>query len=204
MHKLVSLLDKGKPPWEKYAVHWETLDGAYQIVEVTTQWDYELEGYFLAHCLGTKNADEFGMAHRVFSVRDKLTYPHATILLNKVGAYSPYGASSDLLTTYTMKLPAPDTGRDIAYKVLQVRGREDRVARWEYYSIVRQWFRTHGGKFPKDKPASLVHRALMNVQDPDVKYHYGYLLDESVNFFNWAHWNTPQARRLAELGLVKL
>lgn len=201
----VNLLDKGTPPWEKYAVQWETQDGAYQVVEVTTQWDYELEGYFLAHCLGTKNAREFGVAHRVFSLRDKLGYPHATILLQKVGMHSPYGQSRDLLTENPMKLPVSYAKFDAAYRVLQVRGREDQIARWEYYSIVRKWYVAHGGLFTdKKKPLGLVRRAVQHAQDCDVKYHYGYLLDESVNFFTWAWWNTPERERLAELGMVML
>lgn len=204
MNNLVSLLSKGKPPWEQYVVQWATEDGAYSIVEVNTQWDYELEGYLLAHCLGTKNATEFNVAHRVFSLRDRLGFPHATILLNRMGVHSPYGASRDLLTSAPMKLKEDGQKFPIRYYVLQVRGREDQIARWEYYAIVRDWFRKHGGRFTPKRDVDDVRRAVMHAMDRDVKYHYGYLLDESANFFTWAWWNTPQAHRLAELGLVNL
>lgn len=206
MGKYVNLLKKGKPPWESPSIQWKNPDGAYAMTEVKTQWDFQLEGYYLAHCLGTKNAAEFLVAHRVFSLRDKLGYPHATILLLKEGAYSPYEASHDLLTDHTLKLKVPfgSKTRDQRYRVLQVRGRTDDIARWEYYSIVRDWFAAHGGRFPRSHPRGDVKRAVLKMQDTDVKYHYAYMLDESVNYFNWAHWNSDMARKLAALGLVNL
>lgn len=203
--KLVSLLDKGRPPWEESIVQWATENGAYSLYEVNTQWDYELEGYFLAHCLGTKKAAEFNVAHKVLSLRDKLGYPHATVLLNRLGKYSPYGASRDLLTDEPVKLDDPSAKFPVAYRVLQVRGREDRIARWEYYALIRGWYTQHGGLFKdKEKPLGLVKRAVIHAQDRDIKYHYGYILDESANWFNWAYWNAPESARMRELGLVKL
>lgn len=206
MNKLVSMLEKGKPPWEKCVQNWETKDGAYSIVEVSTQWDYELEGYYLAHCLGTKNAEEFNIAHRVFSVRDKLGFPHATILLQRMGIHSPYGQSRDLLTDAPMRLDESDSKFPIRYYVLQVRGREDKLARWEYYRLVREWYVQNGGQFRegKKRPLALIRKAVMHAQDPDVKYHYGYLLDESVNFFTWSYHNESMAKRLEALGMVEL
>lgn len=206
MSKFVSLLEKGKPPWEKCVVNWVTDDGAYSMVEVTTQWDFELEGYYLAHCLGTKNADEFNVAHRVFSLRDRLGFPHATILLQRIGRFSPYGQSRDLLTDSPVLLKEEGSKFPVRYNVLQVRGREDQIARWEYYALVRDWYTQHGGVFRKSKNRSLdlVRRAVVHAQDKDIKYHYGYLLDESVNFFTWSYSNTDTAERLAELGLVNL
>jgi hypothetical protein len=204
MGKLVSLLEGGTTPaelWEQYAVQWSTPDGAYSMVEVKTQWDFELEGYFLAHCLGTKKSVEFNVAHRVFSLRDKLGLPHATILLQRTGVHSPYGVSRDLLTDKPVKLGLENP---TSYQVLQVRGREDRIARWEYYAIVRSWYLKHGGKFPVNRPVGTVRRLVTAVQDDDLKYHYGYLLDEAVNWFDWAYWHTSRADRLAELGMVKL
>lgn len=205
MHKLVSLLEKGKPPWEESIVQWSTEDGAYSMHEVRTQWDYELEGYFLAHCLGTKDADEFNKAHRVLSLRDRLGYPHATILLQRVGKFSPYGQSRDLLTDDPVRLKEPNKRALIAHTVLQVRGREDAIARWEYYALVRHWYTQHGGRFrDKSKTPDLVRRAVMSHSDRDIKYHYGYLLDESANFFTWSHWHYDLQKKYKALGLVEL
>lgn len=210
--RFTNLLSKGSPPWEESNVEWTTDDGAYVVAELRTQWDYELESYYLAHCLGTKDAVEFGQGHKAFSLRDRLGFPHCTILLLANGSKSPYGGSSDLLTPYSMTLTSktmpwmdlPDGATwSWKYKVLQVRGRNDRVARWEYYSIVRQWFKAHGGKFKRDHTVEEYQRVVMALCDTDLKYHYGYLLDESSNFFTYSFWNEERDKRMEELGLVQ-
>jgi hypothetical protein len=151
-----------------------------------------MEGYLLAHCIGTKDADEFGKAHRVFSLRDKLGVSHCTVLLQRDNTWSPYGGSRDLLTNSPMTL-----GKD-KYFVLQVRGREDELARWEYYWMVLQWYLAHGGKC--NVQYGKLQQAVEHVQDSDLKYHYGYALDESVNMFNWAYHHRPKRSLFRKLG----
>jgi hypothetical protein len=42
------------------------------------------------------------------------------------------------------------------------------------------------------------------MQDKDLKYHYGYMLDQSRNVFTWAHWNDVYEKKFAELGLIQV
>lgn len=178
-------------PWEEEIPVWEAPRGGYRLEEIRTQWDYELEGYFLAHCLGTKDADEFNKAHRVFSLRDRFRIPHCTVLLQRNDTWSPYGQSADLGTEHPCYID------DDPYWVLQVRGRNDDVARWEFYKLVLQWFMQHGGKL--EVPAATLMRRIGVIGDRDLKYHYGYFLDESVNHFTWSykHEKRALAARLA-------
>src|SRR5438105_739592 len=101
-------------PWEEREVVYK--EGEHTIERLRTQWDYELEGYMLAHCLGTKNAETFGKHHYVFSVRDNAGIPHATVLCVRRGKRSPYGGCADLGTNNHMKFE----GKKL--RVLQVRG----------------------------------------------------------------------------------
>jgi hypothetical protein len=164
-------------PWEEreaVAQH-----GEYTIERVRTQWDYELEGFMLAHCLGTKDAEAFGKHHVVFSVREKHTgIPHATVLCVRKGGRSPYGACADLGTKSHMKFE----GRKL--RVLQVRGRQDDYARPEYIEFVFKWFQSLGGK-----PKISLHTLLWHADkhgDTDDAYHFDGWMDEE-NHFTYSH-----------------
>lgn len=187
-----NLLDM-EVPWEKPTVVWKDNSEAYALTDVTTQWDYGMEGYLLAHCIGTKDADEFNKAHRVLSLRDKLGISHCTVLLQRDHTWSPYGNSADMLTRKPLTLDGDK------FFVLQVRGREDNLARWEYYKLIRQWYIENGGKI--NGPYAKHRAAVLCFQDRDMKYHYGYMLDESKNHFDWAHHNEEYRKRYRELGL---
>src|SRR6266550_2466101 len=86
----------GDIPWESPEVVWTTPNAPYTIVKCNSQWDYELEGWYLGHCLGTKNYVEFSKAHVAYSLRDRLGIPHATILCLRQEEYSPYGGGWDI------------------------------------------------------------------------------------------------------------
>lgn len=167
-------------PWESPAVVWET--GPYSIVRCETQWDYGMEGYFLAHCIGTKDYVSFSEAHSIYSLRDPFGIPHATILCLKQGHFSPYGDSFDLGTNSSF-YPEGKVGDKCV--VLQVRGREDALAMVPYHRIVRDWFRENGGVILWDDES--LDRAVQKHHDTDYDYHFRYLLDESVNLFDWAY-----------------
>jgi len=177
------------PPWERPDVVWKS--GPYSIVKCDTQWDYQLETYYLAHCLGTKDYDGFSRAHVVYSLRDELGYPHATILCVREDEYSPYGRCWDI-GSYEYFTPEP--GENL--RVLQVRGRYDDIAMPIYHAIAREWYIQFGGKIQVDE-AKLV-TFLERTGDDDWNYHFRYLLDEERNSFPWAYWNT-HARRIALL-----
>lgn len=179
-------------PWEERIPVWGNKSGSYTLEEVRMQWDYELEGFFLAHCLGTKDANAFNKAHRVFSLRDSLGFPHCTVLLQRDGEWSPYGKSGDLFTDNRMLIG------NRWYKVLQVRGREDQIARPEFYSMVVEWYESLGGKM--EMPLAEIQRFLLRRGDTDIKYHYSYLLDQSVNYFTYSYRNERLAERYAQLG----
>jgi hypothetical protein len=170
-------------PWEKYRVVCK-LDNQYDIVALETQWDYCLEGYFLAHCLGTKDFDEFNENHVAYSLRDSLQIPHATILCLRDGKWSDYGHSSDLGSTAYFY---PESG--LRARVLQVRGREDCVAALPYHRLVREWYKDHGGELViTDDRLDFWCNSRMT-GDHDEFYHYKYLLNTAVNFFHWASHN---------------
>jgi hypothetical protein len=191
-HRGLTPILKMGAPWEERIPIWAPKSGAYTLEEVRTQWDYELEGYFLAHCLGTKDSTEFNKAHRVFSLRDSLGFPHCTVLLHRDGVWSPYGRSADLFTENRVLIG------NRWYKVLQVRGREDAIARPEYYGLVVQWFESLGGVMEFD--LGEIQRYLMRRGDSDIKYHYSYLLDQSVNYFDYSHFNRGLAEKYLQLG----
>lgn len=180
---LVDLLEVEKP-WEKYRKVWTDPQGQYDIVAIETQWDYCLEGYFLAHCLGTKDFDEFNSDHIVYSLRDSLQIPHATILCLRDSKWSVYGNSADLGTT-AFFFPEPD----IRARVLQVRGREDCIAALPFHRLVREWYKSRGGKLAiaEDRMDWWCKSRLTGDHDED--YHYEYNLDPSVNYFQWASHN---------------
>jgi hypothetical protein len=164
-------------PWEERDAVAQS--GEYTIERVRTQWDYELEGFMLAHCLGTKNAETFGKHHRVFSVREKGSgIPHATVLCVRRGARSPYGACADLGTKGHMRFE----GRKL--RVLQVRGRFDALARPEYLQLVFQWFQSLGGK-PRISLNTMLHHAVKYGDDDDY-YHFENWMDER-NDFTYSH-----------------
>lgn len=168
-------------PWENPRIVWEVPDSPYTIQVCDTAWDYGMEGYFLAHCLGTKDHESFRKAHAVYSLRDQGNFPHATILCCRDGEYSPYGAAWDIGSVLSFQ-PEGESLR-----VLQVRGREDAIAHPVFHAMVRAWYVAHGGEIQVDI-ARLVE-LLTKHGDDDYKYHFRYLLDESVNHFQWAHWN---------------
>lgn len=190
-----NLLEMEEPiPWENPQVVWTHPEGAYSVVLCDTQWDYALETYFLAHCLGTKDYREFSDAHVVYSIRDQFGIPHATILCQRNGKLSPYGTCYDLGTAEyfrphhrgTPKLESP-------MRVLQVRGRNDDLAMLPYLELAQQWFVAMGGnpKIPFRKWNQAVYRHM----DTDFEYHFCYLLDESNNKFEWTHRSAEQRRQ---------
>lgn len=173
----------GGVPWENPASVWNTSDGAYSIQRCDTAWDYALEGWYLAHCLGTKDYEQFSKAHVVYSLRDRLGIPHATILCVRPEEYSPYGRCWDIGSgrVFTPESSEPDL------RVLQVRGRHDAIAMPIFHAIVRAWYVAHGG-YIEVEIAALV-RYLQREGDDDFAYHFRYLMDERDNAFTWAHWN---------------
>ena len=178
-----------KKPWSEYRIVWSEPEGQYDMVAIETQWDYGLEGYFLAHCLGTKDYEEFSETHIAYSLRDSLRIPHATILCVRDGARSMYGGCTDLGTTRSF---TPEEG--VSCRVVQVRGRQDTLAAMPYHRIVRSWFVAHGGALIMSPDTLDYWCESPRLADHDWQYHCEYLLDESVNFFNWAHHN-EEARR---------
>lgn len=185
-------------PWEEREVHWEDPESGYRVEKVRTQWDYQLEGYLLAHCLGTKNADVFGRIHRVFSVREPEGIPHCTILTTFAPRLSPYGQSADLATKDPMTLK--EGKRRHKAWVLQVRGRTDLVAYPAFHQIARRWYKAHkGGKLLDDEK---MDELLLNLKflDRDITYHFLGLLDESVNHFGWSHWNAKAVEEARKEG----
>jgi hypothetical protein len=179
------LLAESPLPWEERAT--VAKSGAYTFERVRTQWDYELEGFLLAHCLGTKDAHEFNLNHEVFSIRQADTgIPHATILCVKKGKSSPYGRCSDLGTH------KPFRPRKDGYKlrVLQVRGRNDVLAKPEFLGLAMRWYVFGGGK-PRISLELLQEYAARKGDDDDL-YHYCGLLDERTNEYNWAHWRKEE------------
>jgi hypothetical protein len=185
-------------PWEKTEVVWTEPAGAYTIQRVTTEWDYGLEGYFLAHCLGTKDVPRFERIHKVYSLRDKLGIPHCTILCASAQQWSEYGNSADLGTVETF-WPEGFDGPEL--NVLQVRGRCDAIAMLPYHQLVREWYEAKGGKLTM--PDADLNRAVIRMGDDDYAYHFQYKLDESVNVFNWAYRNVHRREAAQRDGTSK-
>jgi len=175
---------KVEKPWEKYRIVWSDPNGQYDMVAIETQWDYCLEGYFLAHCLGTKDFDEFNDIHVAYSLRDSLRIPHATVLCLRDSKWSDYGKSADLGTTAFFY---PESG--LRARVLQVRGREDCVAALPFHRLVREWYSSHGGQLVIEQERLDAWCRSRMMGDHDDLYHYQYSLNPSVNFFQWAHHN---------------
>lgn len=183
-------------PWESQNVVWNEPFGAYTIESLDSQWDYALEGFFLAHCLGTKDFDEFSLVHHAYSVKDALGFPHCTILCVEEDTWSSYGRSADL---GTMEPFWPESARGPAMRVLQVRGREDALAMLPYHKMVREWYEDRGGKlYTRD---SVMDAYITRNGDDDIPYHCQYKLDESVNHFNWAYHNNRMRDLYREHGL---
>ena len=177
-------------PWENPEVIWDIPKSPYTIVRCDTQWDYGMEGYFLAHCLGTKDHDAFSKAHVCYSLRDTLGVPHCTILCVREDEYSPYGYAWDIGSVRSF------TPEGESLRILQVRGREDRIAMPIFHAYVRDWYTRNGGKIDVD--ITKLVNLLKKQGDNDRNYHFRYLLDESVNHFTWAHHN-QEARLMALL-----
>jgi hypothetical protein len=180
--------------WAERNVVWRDTETSYRVERVRAQWDYEMEGYLLAHCLGTKNARLFNEKHEVFSIRGEEGIPHATILMCKVLGDSPYSMSNDLGTSAT------DFCRVEGEPLwpLQVRGREDDLARAEFHQIARAFYREMGGEIVwADSVADSICTAH---GDRDLKYHYGFLLDEKVNQFTYGYWNNAAAAQMEAAG----
>lgn len=173
-------------PWENPLVVYQVPDSPYTIQVCNTEWDYGIEGYLLAHCLGTKDFDDFSKAHAVYSLRDAIGIPHATILCVREDEYSPYGMCWDIggVEWFTPEDPSEKL------RILQVRGRNDDIAHPVFHAMVRAWYENFGGKLIVE-PQKLV-KLLRKLGDKDKKYHFEYLLDESTNHFGWAHWNHPK------------
>ena len=185
------------PPWENPLVVYEIPDSPYTIQKCDTEWDYGIEGYFLAHCLGTKDFDHFSRAHAVYSLRDAAGIPHATILCVREDEYSPYGMCWDIggVEWFTPEDPSEKL------RILQVRGRNDDIAHPVFHSMVRGWYVNFGGRILVD--IEKLVNLLMRKGDHDFEYHFEYLLDESTNQFGWAHWN-EKMRAMAALAGTSL
>lgn len=166
-------------PWESTQEVWR--DGPYSIVRSDSQWDWWLESYFLAHCLGTKNHAEFSKAHVVYSLRDAFGIPHATILCVREDEFSPYGRCWDVGSHHNFQ-PEQESVR-----ILQVRGRNDDLAMAPYHALIRDWYVQNGGilQVPIDKFVQYILRE----GDADYDYHFRYKLDTKRNGFLWTHWN---------------
>lgn len=166
-------------PWEQREVVAE-MDG-HEVVTVVTPHDFALEGFLLAHCLGTKNVPEFLQNHRIFSVRDKNGVPHCTILYTFNREHSEYGKSDD----FAASLPGVWKGKGM--HLLQVRGRVDDLARVEYHRIARAVHR-HVMKGDIEIPDVHLDRWCIGMGDRDTIYHRGYRIDVSKNIHNPNFW----------------
>lgn len=190
-HRLQDLRDILPLPWEDAKVVAE-IDG-YDVCAVRTPFDYGLEGYLLAHCLGTKD-DEFREKHRVYSIRDRNGVSHCTILYY-CGASrneSPYGICDD----FGSSRPGRD-GNGQELHLLQVRGREDQIAHPDYHEIARRFHETLGGEIlvPEDALDAYCSRN----GDKDYRYHDDYTLDTWVNWFNPGFWRKEGSKRAEAL-----
>ena len=118
----------------------------------------------------------------MYSLRDTLGVPHATILCVRDGEYSPYGPCWDIGS----KLPFMPEPLGQQLRILQVRGRNDALAMAPYHAITREWYAQNGGtlQVSLDKFVKLI----LKVGDDDYAYHFRYKLDER-NGFLWTHWN---------------
>lgn len=164
--KWENLIDWLPLPWDNNVPIWSDPESAYVVTPILTQKDYELEGKLLAHCLGTKHAEEWNKIHRMFSIRDPEGVSHATILGTTSRNQSPYGICQDLFTGNPMEIK----GEHIW--VLQVRGREDTLAMLPFHRIARGFFAVHGGKFTvSDRNMDLICESHC---DKDFKYHFEY------------------------------
>lgn len=175
--------------WENPERVWEEAEGGYSIVKVATQWDYCLEGYFLSHCIGTKDIDTFGIAHKVYSLRDALGVPHCTILCQNIDKQSMYGASGDIIT----HLPFLPEAEGPILRVLQVRGRHDKLAMRPYMQMVLDWYKKFGGEWEQEEEhmIRLIENYCSKAQyaDFDFLYHFRYMMDDKKHPWLWASHN---------------
>ena len=183
-------------PWENPEVVYECPGGGYSVQRCASQWDYWLETYFLAHCLGTKDYADFSKSHVVYSLRDKYGIPHATILCVREDEPSPYGMCWDIGSYHLF------TPEDERIRVLQVRGRNDAIAHPIFHALVREWYRHKGGRIDMD--VGKIVRFLQAKGDKDTQYHFRFILDETTNHFLFTHWNHQAVRQAWWLGEVEL
>lgn len=170
-----SIRDMLPLPWVDRDPVWE--QGAHTLERVEHEFDYGLEGWLLAHCLGTKDVPQFQEQHVVYSLRDPHGVPHCTVLCAWDRWKSPYGRADD----FGVSGPGLLDGK--ALHLLQIRGRGDRLARKEYHRLIRKWWTDEmGGTI--HRPDWWMDAQLMLIQDRDTQYHYSLLLDEKANFFN--------------------
>lgn len=182
--------------WDADKMIWQDKHSAYGITNVVTQNDYGIEGKMLAHCLGTKRAEHFNGAHRVFSIRDPEGVPHATILTTRNPQESPYGMCRDLATGMPMYLD------DEKLWVLQVRGRDDALAMLDFHRIARRWYIDYGGILRVGE-RNLDDLVRSNRPDRDEAYHFEYKYDPAPSRkWNWTWEDEEKYEKAKAEGLV--
>lgn len=169
----IKVLEK---PWENPEVVHDFGDGR-TVVRVQTPWDYCLESWFLDHCLCSKHFETFEVGHRVFSVRDRWGIPHATILCLLPGVTSPYSGCADLHTVDYYRIGGENL------RILQVRGREDRLAQTADIQAIGEWLGI-------DLSRELGLGAAV-FGDNDSDYHLRHLLPYNHLWENW----TPASKK---------
>lgn len=168
--KYENILDKLPLPWDDNEFLWADAHTAYGVTNIITQDDFMLEGRMLAHCLGTKKADDWNVWHRMFSIRDDMGVPHATILATRNPQKSPYGMCRDLVTGSPMEVDGENLW------VLQVRGRGDALAMLDFHRIARRFFLAHNG-YIRVTERNLDDIVRHNRPDKDMAYHFEYKYD---------------------------
>lgn len=159
----------------------------YSIEVVETEWDYGVEGFMLAHCLGTKDWMKFHKNHVVFSIRDKYGVPHATLLYARSRTESDYGDFNDFLGGTPMMYYGE------ALHHLQARGRNDNLAMRPFHRIAREFHKSRGGTLGR-------HNAILDAYctlhgDRDRRYHYEYTLGPYNPFtFSYRWFSEPEDR----------
>lgn len=184
--------------WDNPDFLWVDKHTAYGVCEIITQDDFQQEGLLLAHCLGTKRADDWNVWHRMFSIRDREGLPHATILTTRNPKESPYGFCRDLGTGYPMSYDGEQLW------ILQVRGRGDHIAYIDFHRIARRFYRDHEGRIPVSD-SNMDHLLSEAGEDRDFAYHFDYKYDpwpfrQHYNF-TWKDVEKVEAAR--KEGLVK-
>lgn len=163
-------------PWENTDIVFEH-DG-HAVTQIDNLHDAGLEGFMLAHCLGTKDRDFFDN-HLVFSIRDARMVPHATILYAKNRVSSPYGVCNDLLRSgMAMR-------QGTGLHLLQIRGRHDAVAHIVYHRVARAFHQSMAGTIQVED--GLLDYLCMAYGDNDLTYHRSLWLHRR-NDFNPEWW----------------